>query len=307
MKDEMTSMERLETTLRFEEPDRVPIFFPLLPTNLLSKEDSLKFGKDWKKLVEINDFVIKKYGVDCVHIHSHQFTFSEALGLKIKYRPDFNPIHGEIYWPDNYVLDMAVDPMNPASFQDFIDRIDFTDWLEFPTITAKLKAIEVLREKYPDIPLMGEVDDPFTLLACLIGISRFTVAITKSPDLFLKVSEMVLPHLVELVKLEVEAGIDILFSVPTLFGASIADVAIRNRVIQTLKPVLIDATKQYKKAGAKYIMSHFCMNSIYLIDLLEEIGNSFNIDIMWIAESADYGVAKKMANGAITITGAHIP
>lgn len=299
----MTSFERVEATLRFEEPDRVPFFFPLLPLNLVSAEDSLRIGKDWKKLVDINDFAVKNYGVDIVHVHSHQFTFAEALGLKIKYRPDFLPCHGEIFWPDKYVLDMAVDPMNPDTLQTLIDQIEFKDWLEFPTIATKLKALKVLKDKYPDIPLMGEVDDPITLLACLVGVSRFAVAITNSPIHFLKFSKRVIPHLLELVKMEVEAGADMIFTVPTLFGASIADKKIRNRMINTLKPIIIETTTNYKKAGAKYIISHICMNSIYLIDLLEEFGKSWNIDIMWVAESADYGTAKRMANGAITITG----
>ena len=303
MKDEMTSMERMETTLRFEEPDRVPIFFPLMPLNLMTPEDSLRLGKDWKKIVEVNDFVVKKYGVDLVHVHSHQFTFSEALGLKLKYRPDFLPCHGEIFWPDKYVLDTAVDPMNPDTLEDLINQIDFTDWLEFPTIATKLKCIKVLKEKYPDIPLMGEVDDPITLMATLVGVSRFAYAITNAPMLFLKFSEMVMPHLLELVKLEVEAGADIIFSIPTLFGASIADKKIRDRMIKTQKPVIIDTITKFKKAGAKYIMSHICMESIYLLDLLEEFGKTWGIDIMWLAESADYGTAKRMANGAMTITG----
>lgn len=303
MKEEMTSMERMETTLRFEEPDRVPIFFPLLPLNLVSAEDSLRIGKDWKKIVEINEFVINKYGVDLTHIHSHQFTFAEALGLKIKYRPDFLPCHGEIFWPNNYVLDMAVDPMNPDSLQALVDQIDFTDWLEFPTIATKLKGIEVLKEKYPDIPLMGEIDDPITLLACLVGVSRFTPAILNAPMHFLKFFERVMPHLLELVKLEVEAGADIIFTAPVLFGSSISNKKIRNDAINAFKSVMVEITTKFKKAGAKYVMSHICMNSVYLIDLLEDFGNSWNIDIMWIAESADYGVAKRMANGALTITG----
>ncbi|MHA1783933.1 MAG: uroporphyrinogen decarboxylase family protein [Candidatus Helarchaeota archaeon] len=303
MREEMNSIERVETALRFEEPDRVPIFFPLLPLNVISREDSLRIGKDWKKIVEINDVVVKKYGVDVVHVHSHQFTFAEALGLKIKYRPDFLPVHGEICWPNNYVLNTEVDPMNPDTLKELINGIDFTNWLEFPTIETKIKAIKALKEKYPNIPLMGEVDDPTTLLACLVGVSRFAVAATKSPMLLMKFSKKVLPHLSELVKIQVEAGIDLLFTIPTFFGAAIADTSFRDRMIEMFKPILIETTTKYKKAGAKYIMSHFCMNSIYLIDLLEEIGNSFNVDIMWIAESADYGVAKKMANGAITITG----
>ena len=114
----MNSIERVETALRFEEPDRVPIFFPLLPLNVISREDSLRIGKDWKKIVEINDVVVKKYGVDVVHVHSHQFTFAEALGLKIKYRPDFLPVHGEICWPNNYVLNTEVDPMNPDTLKE---------------------------------------------------------------------------------------------------------------------------------------------------------------------------------------------
>ncbi len=303
MKDEMTSMERVETTLRFEEPDRVPIFFPLMPLDLLTPEDSLRLGKDWKKIVEVNDFVVKKYGVDLVHVHSHQFTFGEALGLKIKYRPDFLPCHGEIFWPDKYVCDMAVDPMYPDTLEALIDQIEFTDWLEFPTITTKLKCIKVLKEKYPDIPLMGEVDDPITLMAILVGVSRFAYAITSAPMLFLKFSAMVMPHLIELVKMQVEAGADLIFSIPTLFGASIADKKIRDRMIKTQKPVIIDTTTKFKKAGAKYIMSHICMESIYLLDLLEEFGKTWGIDIMWLAESADYGTAKRMANGAMTITG----
>ena len=303
MKDEMTSMERMETTLRFEEPDRVPIFFPLLPLNLVSPEDSLRIGKDWKKIVEINDFVVKKYGVDLVHCHSHQFTFAEALGLKLKYRPDFLPCHGEIFWPNNYVLNMAVDPMNPDTLEDLIDQIDFTDWLEFPTISTKLKVIKVLKEKYPEIPLMGEVDDPITLLASLVGISRFSMAITSAPMHFLKFAKKAIPHLLELVKLEVEAGADIIFTAPILFGSSISDKKIRDNIIKTFKPIMVDITTKFKNAGARYIMSHICMESIYLIDLLEEFGKSWNIDIMWIAESVDYGVAKRMANGALTITG----
>ena len=303
MKDEMTSMERVETTLRFEEPDRVPIFFPLLPTGLLSAEDSLRIGKDWEKIVEINDFLIEKYGVDITHIHSHQFTLPEVLGLKLKYRPDFLPCHGEIFWPDNYVLDMAVDPMNPDTLQALIDRIDFTDWLNSPIITTKLKAIKVLKEKYPDIPLMGEVEDPLSLFSCLVGVSRSTVAAVNSPMHFFQFYEMVMPYLLELVKLQVEAGADIIFTLPIFFGSSIADKNIRDSMLETLKPAIVDTTTRFKEAGAKYIMSHICMQSIYLLDLLEEIGSSWNIDIMWIAESTDYGTAKRMANGAITITG----
>ena len=303
MKNEMTSMERVETTLRFEEPDRVPIFFPLLPLKLLKAKDSLRIGKDWKKMVEMNDFVIEKYGVDVAHAHSHQFPLTEVLGLKIKYRPDFLPCHGEIFWPDNYVLDMAVDPMNPDTLQALVDRIDFKGWLDSPAITTRLKVIKTLKKKYPDIPVMGEVDDPMSLFGSLVGVSRANAAIVNSPMPFLQFFEMAMPHLSELVTLQVEAGADIIFTLPLFFGSSIADKNIRDTILETLKPAVIETTTQFKEAGAKYIMSHICMESIYLLDLLEEMGNSWNIDIMWIAESADYGAAKRMANGAITITG----
>lgn len=303
MKEEMTPMERVEATLRFEEPDRVPIFLPFFPMEIISPEDLLILGKDWKKIVEMNDFVIDRYEVDMVHIHSHQFTFAEALGLKLQYRPDFLPTHGEIYWPDSYVLGMSVDPSKPETMQELVERVDFSKMLEFPTITTKLKSIEVLKKKYPDIPLMGEVDDPFTLLSCLVGVSRFTAALINDPMTVFAFAERALPYLSELVQLQIEAGVDILFTIPVLFGASIADVKVRNNLMVLMGPVLKRAVSEFKEAGAKYIMSHICTNSIYLLDMLEEFGESYDIDIMWVAESADYGVAKRMANGKITITG----
>jgi hypothetical protein len=63
MKEEMTPMERVEATLRFEEPDRVPIFLPFFPVEMISPEDLLNLGKDWKKIVEMNDYVIDRYAV----------------------------------------------------------------------------------------------------------------------------------------------------------------------------------------------------------------------------------------------------
>ena len=89
---EMTSLERLLTTLGHKEPDQVPLF--LLVTMHGAKELGLTIKEYFSKAENVVEGQLRlraKYGHDCLYPFFYAPLESEAFGAEVIYREDCPP------------------------------------------------------------------------------------------------------------------------------------------------------------------------------------------------------------------------
>ena len=56
------------------------------------------------------------------------------------------------------------------------------DLIRHPSLTVVLEALRLLRERYPDVALIGKVMGPWTLAYHLFGVERFLMMTLDAPD-----------------------------------------------------------------------------------------------------------------------------
>ncbi len=170
IRDEMTSLDRVLTTLGHREPDRVPFF--LLATMHGAKELGLSI-KDYflraENVVEGQLRLRARYRHDCIYNFYHAPLEVEAFGGEVIYRDDGPPNSGE-------------PPI--GHFQD-IENLEVPRVEEIPCLTRALKSAGLLKEKTGgEAPIIGVVMSPFSLPVMQMGFDRYLELIHESPDLF---------------------------------------------------------------------------------------------------------------------------
>jgi uroporphyrinogen decarboxylase len=193
MKDQqMTSMERVLTTLSHKEPDRVPLF--LLLTMHGAKELGISLKEYFSKaenIVEGQLKLQKKYRNDCFNPFFYASLEIEAFG-------------GEVIFSDD-------GPANAG--QPFISDIEKIMQLEPPKISdtkilhKALLAIEKLKEKAQNnIPIIGVAMSPFSLPVMQMGFERYLEIMHFRKDLFDHLMNVNVEFCVNWANAQLEAG-----------------------------------------------------------------------------------------------------
>jgi uroporphyrinogen decarboxylase len=172
----MTSLERVLTTLKHQEPDRVPFF--LLVTMHGAKELGISIKEYFSKAENVVEGQLRlraKYRHDCIYSFFYASIEIEAWGGEVIYREDGPPNSGE----------------------PFIRKPEDINKLESPKIenTAcllkELKAIEMLKAKVEnDAPIIGVVMSPFSLPVMKMGFGKYIELIYEQPSLFNRLMEI---------------------------------------------------------------------------------------------------------------------
>lgn len=156
---EMTSLERVLTSLQFREPDRVPLF--LLLSLYGAKELQLtpaEYFSTAANVVEAQVHMQKKYRSDCYYSFFHAPLEIEAWGGEVLFVPDGPPNAGE----------------------PFIKTASQIDTLEVPRIEDKaclLKVLEATGQLYEaskgNVPIIGVVMSPFSVPVMQMGFENY--------------------------------------------------------------------------------------------------------------------------------------
>jgi len=178
MKYSMTPMERVLTTLGFQEPDRVPFFL------LLSLHGARELGMSLKEYFSRGEYVAeaqlrmqKRYGHDCLYAFFYAAIETEAWGGHVVYREDGPPNAGA--------------PIIHAPAE--IDHLQAPPIESTPRLQEVLKAIRIMYDKAGDrIPIIAVVMSPFSLPVMQMGFDHYIDLMMERPeslDKLLRVNE----------------------------------------------------------------------------------------------------------------------
>lgn len=176
MSQEMTSLERVLTTLGHQEPDRVPMF--LLLTMHGAKELGMTIQEYFSKAENVVEGQLKlreKYSNDCIYSFFYAAVEVEAWGGEVIYFDDGPPNAGEpfIHSSDD-ILNMSV-PVPE----------------EIPCLKKVLNAIRMLKERVADdAPIIGVVMSPFSLPVMQMGFPAYLELMYEQGTMFNKLMQI---------------------------------------------------------------------------------------------------------------------
>ncbi len=192
MTQEMTSLQRVLTTLGHQEPDRVPLF--LLVTMHGAKELGLSIQEYFSKaenVVEGQLRMRKKYRNDCLINFFYAAVEVEAWGSEVIYREDGPPNSGTpiIRKPED------IKYLEPPKVK------------EKPCLIKVLEATQQLKAKSgDDAPVLATAISPFSLPVMQMGFDKYIELMYEHPDLFERLMRMNEEFCVEWANAQLEAG-----------------------------------------------------------------------------------------------------
>jgi len=187
----MTPLERVLTTLRYVEPDRVPFF--LLLTMHGARELQVPLAEYWRSpdlIAEGQLRLREKFGHDCLVGAPYAAADVEAWGGEVIFRDDGPPNAGEPLIAD--VEDIRT--LQPPPIEGN------------PVIAATLRVIELLAERSHDVPVVGGLVAPFSLPVMQLGFERYLLLMRDRPDLFERLMSINEEYCVAVANAQLAAG-----------------------------------------------------------------------------------------------------
>jgi uroporphyrinogen decarboxylase len=191
-KPEMTSLQRVLTTLGHQEPDRVPLFL------LLTMHGAKELGMSIQEYFSRAEYVVegqlrmrKKFQNDCLYSFFYASLELEAFGGRTIYRDDGPPNADEpvIRKPEDILTLEIPDPKSSAPLQKV------------------LETIRQLKSRVGDeAPIIGVVMAPYSLPVMQMGFEGYFDLMYERPDLFKRLMTINETFCVEWANAQVEAG-----------------------------------------------------------------------------------------------------
>ena len=215
LKDEMTSYDRVMTSVKHKEPDRVP-FMPFAQT-FTAKFAEIPFSayvSKAEKFVEGQMKAYKAFGWDALCFSSDVGIYAGALGAKVNFPYDDVP--------------RVVKPIlsHSTMYKDF-QKLKMPDLTKAGRLTESIKAIELAKNEVGDeVPIIGWTEGPFQGITLLSGADPLSLFyILDHIDEFKEILDWYADFEIEVAKAMYEAGADIIgvgetaayFMSPTFF------------------------------------------------------------------------------------------
>lgn len=175
-KETMNSMQRVLTTLGFQEPDRVPFFLFLSLHGARELGISLKeYFSQAENVFEGQMILREKYRDDCVSNFYYGPSEIEAWGGEVLYREDGPPNSGRPFI---------------QNYSD-IDNLQVPEINEIPVLQRVLKTTKLLFNEVQDtVPIIGVVMSPFSLPVMQMGFDKYIELIYRDEMRFRKLMEV---------------------------------------------------------------------------------------------------------------------
>jgi MtaA/CmuA family methyltransferase len=284
LKSEMSSYDRVMTSLKHKEPDRVP-FIPFAQT-FTARFASIPFSTYVSKAEKMAEGQLKAYrafGWDALCFSSDVGIYAGALGAKIDFPEDDVPrivkpvlSHGKMY--EDFKNLKMVDPMKAGR------------------LTESIKAIQIAKKEIKDeAPLIGWIEAPFQGVALLGGGDPFLLFyVLDHPDEFKEILNWYAEWGIEICKVMREAGADIIGAGETA-GYFMSPKFFKDFVLEPEKK-LCDGIK---KLGM-YPLIHCCGYVPQCIHFVKESNSGgaiqfdYQVDLNW---------AKDLLRNEVTIMG----
>jgi uroporphyrinogen decarboxylase len=200
LKSEMTSYERVMTSVAHKEPDRVP-FMPFAQT-FSAKVAGIPFSQyvsKAEKFVEGQIKAYKMFGWDALCFSSDVGMYAEACGAKIEF-------------PYDDVPRIAKPVLSHATLYDDFKKLDLPNPKKAGRLTESINAIEMAKKELKDqVPLIGWTEGPFQGVTLLSGADPMQLFyVLDHPDEFREMLDWYADFEIEVARAMYEAGADII-------------------------------------------------------------------------------------------------
>jgi len=276
---QMTSLQRVFTTLGQQEPDRVPLF--LLVTMHGAKELGLSIREYFSKAEYVVEGQLRmraRYQHDCLYPFFYASLETEAFGGETIFSDDGPPNAGApiIRNPED-ILNLT-----PPSVR------------YSPCLQKVLEAERQLKAKAgDDAPIIGVVMSPFSLPVMQMGFDAYLDLMFERPDLFQRLMEINQAFCVEWANAQIAAGAT---AICYFDPVSSTTVVTREEYLRTGFQVARRTLAQIKGAAAAHFASGRCAASL---DDVTQTGAA----IIGVSIDEDLRELKAAAGGRLSLLG----
>jgi uroporphyrinogen decarboxylase len=251
----MTSYERVVTTFRRQEPDRVPIFELMIDPKVI---DAILPGATYADLVEALD-------IDCALTPTPSRMYSLELVGHDGDTPLYKTEWGEVRAATAEMVTIPV--KHPLQTH--------ADWESYqvpdPDKPGRLDALKALVERFKGKRAVGcHLHDAFTYPSYLFGMSELFVNLVEEPDWVKEVIDACIAHNVRMVELAVKAGADYIVFGDDVGGKS-GPLMSPKHYAEFFLPGLARVIAKAHELGA-YVIKHTDGNVTRLLDMFAEAG-----------------------------------
>jgi uroporphyrinogen decarboxylase len=276
---EMTSADRVFTTMDHEEPDRVPFTLNLnLHGAKLLNLSIEEYFSNPENLVKAQIHFREKYGIDILSSFYYSSLEFEAFGGKSLFYDNGPPNAGKPIF----------------KHQEDIFNFDIPNIYETQVVKKVVKTTKLLREKVKDdVPILGIATSPFSLPVMQLGLKNYLDLLYDDHEGFEVLMNKNEKFCVNYANLQLEAGADaIAYSDPMSSPTMIP----RNLFLKTGFKV---AKRTIDQINGDVAIHHASARTMELIEDLKKL------DILGFAASSmeDLSELKKMCKGELTIMG----
>nr|VFK11588.1 MAG: uroporphyrinogen decarboxylase [Candidatus Kentron sp. LPFa]VFK28527.1 MAG: uroporphyrinogen decarboxylase [Candidatus Kentron sp. LPFa] len=278
MTEKMTSLQRVLTTLGFQEPDRAPLF--LLLTMQGAKELGLTIEEYFSRadhVVEGQLLMLEKYQHDCLYPFFYAGIELEAWGADIIYSLDGPPNCGP-----------------PIISAENIQTIAPPKAAEAPCLQKVYETISRLKAEVVDkAPIIGVVMSPFSVPVMQMGFERYLDLLYEKPDLFEILMAKNEAFCVEYANTQISAGATAICYFDPLASPTIIPPGLYEK---TGNQVAKRTISQIKGPTATHLASG---RTAAVIDLIAGTGTA----VLGFSVDEDPALIKRKSNGRLSLLG----
>lgn len=276
---QMTSMQRVLTTLGHQEPDRVPLFL------LLTMHGAKELGLTIKDYFSKAEYVAEgqllmrvKYSNDCLYSFFYAPLEIEAWGGDVIYHEEGPPNSGNPF---------ITDPV-------MINNLKVPEVKGTPCLIKVLEAISLMKEEIGDeAPIIGVVMSPFSLPVMQLGFEAYLELIYKEPELFKRLMAVNQQFCIEWANAQLEAGATAICYFDPVSSPTIIP---RDLYLKTGYLVARDTIGQIKGPTATHMASGIALP---ILGDLAETGTG----AVGVSAAEDLNQLKQISSGKLSLIG----
>ncbi len=279
MRTTMTSLQRVLTTLKHQEPDRVPLF--LLVTMHGAKELGLSIKEYFSKPEHVVEGQLRmraRFGHDCIYNLFYVPIEVEAWGAEVIYVEDGPPNSGR-------------------SFMRGSEKIKGLEPPKVKQTACLLKVLEttkMLKARVgDDTPIIGVATSPFSLPVMQMGFDKYIELMYEEPDLFDRLMKVNQEFCVEWANAQLEAGATAICYLDPVSSSTITS---REMYLKTGYKITKQTLARIKGPTATHMASGRCLP---ITDLLAKTGTA----VIGTSVMEDLGEIKAACKGKMTVLG----
>jgi len=284
-KSEMTSRERVMTSLRHIEPDRVPLVpFAMTFSARFAGIPFKKYVSDAAALAEAEVKTARAFGWDAAIVSSDVGAYASAFGA-------------DVQMPDDDVPRLLGAAIRPASAREDFDKLDPPEsYLERGRVAEMIRAVGLIKREVGDeLAVIGWTEGPFQGLMLLLGADPGAIFLIKrDPGLLKEMIAWYGEFELAVAKAMIDEGADIIGA-----GESVGYFMSPETFLEYVYPFEKDVFGKINEYGAP-VLIHCCGHVPQCVGFASEVcpGGAINFDYQ-----VSLARAKKQIGHDVTIMG----